>query len=99
MRARGEPADYSGISYAKIEANDGVFWPCPDEGHAGTPRMFTQGFATANGKAQFHAVRHQQPADPPNSKFPLYLTTGRLMAQYQSGTQTRRVAELVEMSP
>ena len=95
----GGPADYSGISYAKIEANDGVFWPCPDEGHAGTPRMFTQGFATANGKAQFHAVRHQQPADPPNSKFPLYLTTGRLMAQYQSGTQTRRVAELVEMSP
>ena len=95
----GGPADYSGISYAKIEANDGVFWPCPDEGHAGTPRMFTQGFATANGKAQFHAVRHQQPADPPNSKFPLYLTTGRLMAQYQSGTQTRRVAELVEMAP
>ena len=95
----GGPADYSGISYAKIEANDGVFWPCPDEGHAGTPRMFTQEFATANGKAQFHAVRHQQPADPPNSKFPLYLTTGRLMAQYQSGTQTRRVAELVEMAP
>ena len=95
----GGPADYSGISYAKIEANDGVFWPCPDEGHAGTPRMFTQGFATANGKAQFHAVQHQQPADPPDSTFPLYLTTGRLMAQYQSGTQTRRVAELVEMSP
>ena len=99
MRARGGPADYSGISYAKIEANDGVFWPCPDEGHAGTPHMFTQGFATANGKAQFHAVRHQQPADPPNSKFQLYLMTGRLMAQYQSGTQTRRVAKLVEMSP
>ena len=95
----GGPADYSGISYAKIEANDGVFWPCPDEGHAGTPRMFTQGFATANGKALFHAVQHQQPADPPDSTFPLYLTTGRLMAQYQSGTQTRRVAELVEMSP
>ena len=95
----GGPADYSGISYAKIEANDGVFWPCPDEGHAGTPRMFTQGFATANGKVQFHAVQHQQPADPPDSTFPLYLTTGRLMAQYQSGTQTRRVAELVEMSP
>ena len=95
----GGPADYSGISYAKIEANDGVFWPCPDEGHAGTPRMFTQGFATANGKALFHAVQHQQPADPPDSTFPLYLTTGRLMSQYQSGTQTRRVAELVEMAP
>ncbi len=95
----GGPADYSGISYAKIEANDGVFWPCPDEEHAGTPRMFTQGFATANGKAQFHAVQHQQPADPPDSTFPLYLTTGRLMAQYQSGTQTRRVEELVGMAP
>lgn len=95
----GGPADYSGISYEKIEANDGVFWPCPSEEHAGTPRMFTQGFATPNGRASFNAVQHAQPADPPDSMFPLYLTTGRLLAQYQSGTQTRRVEELVGMAP
>ena len=95
----GGPADYSGISYPKIEANDGVFWPCPSEEHAGTPRMFTERFATPNGRASFNGVQHQQPADPPDSTFPLYLTTGRLLAQYQSGTQTRRVEELLSMAP
>ena len=95
----GGPADYSGISYEKIEANDGVFWPCPDDVHAGTPRMFTERFATPSGRAGFNAVQHQPPADPPDSVFPLYLTTGRLLAQYQSGTQTRRVDELVGMAP
>ena len=95
----GGPADYSGITYEKIEANDGVFWPCPGMDHPGTPRMFTQGFATPSGKAMFHAVRHQPPAEPPDADYPLYLTTGRLLAQYQSGTQTRRVAELAGMAP
>ena len=95
----GGPADYSGITYEKIEANDGVFWPCPDKGHSGTPRLFAECFATPSGRANFTAVRHQQPADPPDSKFPLFLTTGRLLAQYQSGTQTRRVDELVGMAP
>ena len=95
----GGPADYSGITYEKIEANDGVFWPCPDEGHPGTPRMFTERFETPNGKAAFHAVRHQQPAEPPDAEYPLFLTTGRLMAQYQSGTQTRRVSELAGIAP
>ena len=99
LASAGGTADYSGISYEKIEANDGVFWPCPDDGHAGTPRMFTERFATPGGRAGFHAVQHQPPADPPDSMFPLYLTTGRLLAQYQSGTQTRRVEELVGMAP
>ena len=95
----GGPADYSGITYEKIEANDGVFWPCPDKGHPGTPRLFAERFATPSGRASFTAVQHQKPADPPDSMFPLFLTTGRLLAQYQSGTQTRRVDELVGMAP
>ena len=95
----GGPADYSGISYDKIEANDGVFWPCPNDEHPGTPRMFTRGFSTPSGKANFSAVRHQPPAEPPDAEYPLFLTTGRLLAQYQSGTQTRRVAELAGMAP
>ena len=95
----GGPADYSGISYSKIDAKGGVFWPCPSKEHAGTPRMFTVRFPTPSGRASFSAVQHQQPADPPDSLFPLYLTTGRLLAQYQSGTQTRRVEELVGMTP
>lgn len=95
----GGPADYSGITYDKIEANDGVFWPCPGPDHPGTPRMFTEGFPAASGKARFHAVRHAAPAEEPDAEYPLYLTTGRNLAQYQSGTQTRRIAELSEMTP
>jgi assimilatory nitrate reductase catalytic subunit len=96
---QGGPADYSGISYEKIDAQGGVFWPCPAEDHPGTPRPFATSFATPSGRARFHSVRHGPPAEEPDSEYPLYLTTGRLLAHYQSGTQTRRVAELVRLSP
>jgi assimilatory nitrate reductase catalytic subunit len=95
----GGVADYSGITYEKIEANAGVFWPCPAEDHPGTPRLFGDDFPTSTGRAQFHAVRHQPPAEEPDADYPLYLTTGRVLAQYQSGTQTRRVAQLQAMAP
>ena len=95
----GGPADYSGITYDKIDANDGVFWPCPSTDHPGTPLMFADRFYTASGKAQFHPVRHQAPAEEPDAEFPLYLTTGRNLAQYQSGTQTRRIEELSDIVP
>jgi assimilatory nitrate reductase catalytic subunit len=95
----GGVADYSGISYRKIEASQGVFWPCPSDDHPGTPRLFTDGFPTTSGRAKFHAVRHQPPAEEPDDEYPLYLTTGRVLAHYQSGTQTRRLARLNQMVP
>ena len=95
----GGPADYSGITYEKIDASQGVFWPCPSLTHPGTPRMFTDGFPTATGRASFHAVRHEAPAEQPDADYPLFLTTGRNLAHYQSGTQTRRIPELQEMMP
>lgn len=94
----GGPADYLGITYEKIQARDGVFWPCPSEEHPGTPRLFAQHFPTPSGRARFHAVRHQGPAEAPDTQFPLFLTTGRVLAHYQSGTQTRRVVQLAEMA-
>jgi NAD(P)H-dependent nitrite reductase large subunit len=90
----GGPADYRGISYERIRAGDGVFWPCPDPAHPGTPRLFTEHFPTPTGRARFHAIHHQAAAEPTDESFPLILTTGRVLAQYQSGTQTRRIAEL-----
>ena len=95
----GGAADYSGISYAKIDANDGVFWPCPNPDHPGTPRLFDNSFPTASGRARMFPVHHESPAETPDEEYPLYLTTGRNLAQYQSGTQTRRVSELTEISP
>lgn len=95
----GGAADYAGISYARIDAEQGVFWPCPSEDHPGTPRLFGDGFAHPDGRARFHPVQHRPAAEEPCEEYPLYLTTGRIMAQYQSGTQTRRVAALEKLAP
>ena len=95
----GGPADYSGIDYERIRHSDGVFWPCPGTAHPGTPRLFTELFPTPTGRARFHPVRHEDPAEVPDARYPLHLTTGRVLAHYQSGTQTRRIAELQELAP
>lgn len=100
----GGIADYSGITYARIDAENGVFWPCPATGlegedHSGTPRLFQDRFAHEDGRAKFHAVHHRGAAEEPDDEYPLYLTTGRVMAQYQSGTQTRRIAALNTLAP
>ena len=97
--SRGGLADYAGISYDRIGAEAGVFWPCPEETHPGTPRLFLDAFATPDGRARFHAVEHRSSGEEPDGDYPLWLTTGRVMAQYQSGTQTRRVPELAAAEP
>ncbi|MGW0391703.1 molybdopterin oxidoreductase family protein [Streptomyces sp. NPDC003042] len=94
----GGPADYAGISYARIEAEQGVFWPCPD-GSAGTERLFLDRFATDDGRARFVPVSHRDSAEIPDAEYPVLLTTGRVVAQYQSGAQTRRVDELNAAAP
>jgi assimilatory nitrate reductase catalytic subunit len=95
----GGSADYSGISYERIDSENGVFWPCATEGHPGTPRLFTEGFPTATGKARFHPVEQEPALEEPDDSFPWHLTTGRALTQYQSGTQTRRTAQLVDLAP
>ncbi|WP_435059206.1 molybdopterin oxidoreductase family protein [Streptomyces sp. bgisy060] len=95
----GGPADYAGISYRRIEEEQGVFWPCPDEDHGGTPRLFLDRFATADGRARFVPVVHRAAAEETDAEYPVVLTTGRVVSQYQSGAQTRRVAELNAAAP
>jgi assimilatory nitrate reductase catalytic subunit len=95
----GGTADYSGMTYERIVAENGVFWPCRDESGPGTPRMFLDRFGTEDGRARFHAIEHRPSAELPDVEFPYFLTTGRVLAQYQSGTQTRRVKELASAEP
>ncbi|MER5882369.1 molybdopterin oxidoreductase family protein [Streptomyces sp. NPDC001941] len=102
--SEGGAADYSGISYERIAREDGVFWPCPREEpggtpHPGTPRLFLDRFATPDGRARFVAVAHRPAAEETDAEYPVVLTTGRVVAQYQSGAQTRRVAELNAAAP
>ena len=95
----GGRADYAGITYDRVRAEHGVFWPCPSPGHPGTPRLFADSFAHPGGRARFVAVDHRGPAEPTDAEFPVHLTTGRVLAQYQSGAQTRRVADLPDTGP
>jgi assimilatory nitrate reductase catalytic subunit len=95
----GGAADYYGITYERIDRENGIFWPCPAEDNHGTPRLFTDRFGTPDGRARFHPVEYRAAAEEPDQEYPLYLTTGRVMQQYQSGTQTRRVKALREAVP
>lgn len=95
----GGKADYGGISYARIQRDQGVFWPCPSETETDTPRPFLERFATPDGRARFFAVQYRPPAEEPDDDFPFYLTTGRLIAHYQSGSQTRRIPALAAAEP
>jgi assimilatory nitrate reductase catalytic subunit len=108
--SQGGVADYSGITWEKIEQQYGVCWPCPAEDHPGTPRLFEQGsdnpiakgtgpFYFPDGKARFNAVEYAPPAEVVDEEFPIILTTGRVVSQFLSGTQTRRIGPLVEQYP
>ncbi len=95
----GGNADYRGITYERLEREGSIAWPCPSEDHPGTPRLFEERFSWPDGRARFNAVEWQQPHEPVDADFPLRLTTGRTVAQFLSGNQTRRIAALVEQAP
>ncbi len=108
--SKGGVADYSGITYEKIERQFGVFWPCPSEEHAGTPRLFekdswnpvAQGkgpFYFPDGKAHFNVAKYSPPAEVTDAEYPLILTTGRVVSHFLSGEQTRRIGPLVDHCP
>ena len=115
--SKGGIADYSGVTYEKIERQNGVFWPCPSEDpdgrpidHAGTPRLFEAGswnpvakgagpFYFSDGKARFNVAPYTAPAEDVDADYPLMLTTGRVVSQFLSGTQTRRIGPLVDQYP
>ena len=87
---------YAGISYKRLDAG-GLQWPCPNEEHPGTVYLHKDRFA--KGKGTFFAIDHKDPAEMPDAEYPLYLTTGRLLYQYHSGTMSRRAPGLTEKAP
>ncbi|GAX91410.1 molybdopterin oxidoreductase family protein [Effusibacillus lacus] len=99
LASAGGKADYSGITYSKIEQQRGVFWPCPSDDHPGTERMFTERFAHSHGKAVFYPVQFEPPKEMPDEEYPYTLTTGRLMIHYLTGVQTRRTVLLNSRQP
>lgn len=93
----GGIADYSGLSHALLDTGAAAFWPYPP-GSEGTPRLFLDRFAHADGRARLVAVmpRTDREADRGGE---LTLITGRYLQHYQSGAQTRRVPELQDARP
>ncbi|MGE7685491.1 molybdopterin oxidoreductase family protein [Peribacillus simplex] len=100
LASKGGYADYYGATWDKIDKQDGVFWPCKDENDKGTPHMFLdKKFYHADGKAKICALPYRPPAEEPDEKYPLRLTTGRVVYHYLSGNQTRRIQFLRDMCP
>jgi assimilatory nitrate reductase catalytic subunit len=100
----GGRADYSGLSHERLDGAEALYWPCPattdtSGPHPGTPRLFADGFPTADGRARLVAVDHVGPRDGLRRDAPLFLITGRVLQHYQSGAQTRRVPALVAGVP
>jgi formate dehydrogenase major subunit/formate dehydrogenase alpha subunit len=87
---------YAGISYDRIEY-EGIHWPCPTAEHPGTPILHREQFT--RGKGLFHAIDYIEPAEMIDDEYPLYLTTGRLLYQYHTGTMSMRTAGLNEIAP
>lgn len=90
----GGPADYSAITWERLDAGESLHWPCTPERPQGTPRLFLDAFATPDGRARFVPVDHVGPAEADDADYPLVATTGRVLQHYQSGAQTRLVDEL-----
>lgn len=100
VASKGGSADYSGITWERLEDEMGLFWPVPSEGHPGTPRFFEGGhFKHPDGKAKFLVAEVKPGGDPLDASYPLHLTTGRVVSQFLSGTQTRRIGPLVAQYP
>jgi len=87
---------YAGIDYDRIE-HVGIHWPCPSKEHPGTPILHKEQFT--RGKGLFHAIDYQAPAENVDATYPMFLTTGRVLYHYHTGTMTMKSAGLNERAP
>lgn len=81
---------FNGVSYEKIDELGSIQWPCYDDASIGTPIMHEQEFMRDNGKGLFMLTQYVATEERVTPKFPLILTTGRILSQYNVGAQTRR---------
>ncbi|MDH5190464.1 MAG: nitrate reductase [Gammaproteobacteria bacterium] len=114
----GTICDMSGMTHARIEANNGIQWPSTPGNIYGGTRLYTDGVFNTNwGKTQggdqtaawvdpdnlsrayMWAVEHEEPPEKPDSSYPFWLITGRVIEHFHTRTKTKRVAQLHEMVP
>ncbi|MFJ3099392.1 formate dehydrogenase subunit alpha [Streptomyces hydrogenans] len=86
---------FAGVSHARIDREKAVPWPCPSPDLPGESTLYTERFATPDGRARLSAAPYLPPGEEPDADYPLLLVTGRRWAHYNSGSMTRRGANLV----
>jgi formate dehydrogenase major subunit len=84
---------FAGVSYDKIDKLGSIQWPCNDETPDGTPTMHVDQFV--RGKGRFMLTSYVPTKEKVTRRFPLLLTTGRILSQYNVGAQTRRTANVM----
>lgn len=102
--------NFEGITYDRLKKERGIQWPCPTEDHKGTVRRYTTGdpFVAPNKKIQFYGKKDNkavvylrpyiQTSEQKSNKFPFFLTTGRVVSQWHTGTLTNKIKELKNYS-
>ena len=87
---------YGGMTRERISQVGGLRWPCPDERHPGTAILHQERFSTLDGKARIANVQNKPAGELTSLEYPMLLSTGRIVVQYNSGSMTRRSPSLQE---
>ena len=90
---------FSGISHARLRESNGIFWPCYDESHPGTPRLYEDGFGFRDRRARFFPVDLPDTLMEPTEAYPYILITGRLLEHFNTGEMSRRTTKLSKLKP
>ena len=96
---RGQDLDIGGVTYERLKGGP-LQWPCPTSHHRSTMRRYTnRTFAHPDGKARFLSHEYEAPAELPDERFPLILTTGRVRDQWHTMTRTGKIPVLMKREP
>ena len=90
---------FSGISHDRLKASSGLFWPCYDESHPGTPRLYEDGFGFRDRRARFLPVELPDILMETTEQYPYVLITGRLLEHFNTGEMSRRSTKLSKLRP
>ena len=90
---------FSGITHQRLKDGNGIFWPCYDESHPGTPRLYEDGFGFRDRRARFLPVDLPETLMEPTEQYPFILITGRLLEHFNTGEMSRRSNKLSRLKP
>lgn len=98
--SKGRMLDYSGMSYAKLEKQKGLQWPCTDGAEKGEQRLYTDGkFQYADGRAKLIPLPFIDNNERPCDDYPFWLNSGRVVEHFHTRTRTGKLGNLNKFSP